>query len=85
MNETEYSSDNDKRLQEFTFLQKLKLLIKLPAFVSLCITSTIRNFGGYALGGWFQVLLVRKHKLRPVDYVGWLMVIIANDHVFWLI
>lgn len=74
MNDTEFSSESNEQIERLSVFSKILILCRLPAFVSLCITSTIRNMGGYALGAWFQVFLVRVHKLQPSQYVGWLMV-----------
>ncbi|KAL6047446.1 putative arabinose efflux permease, MFS family [Balamuthia mandrillaris] len=64
------------RGKSYSFLKRFLFLLQLPAFVGLCCAAAIRNLGGYALGGWLQVFLVRVHGLKPADFATWLIVII---------
>lgn len=51
-------------------------MARLPAFVVHCLVAAVRNAGGYSLGAWLQVFLVRRHGLTPSEFTPWLMVII---------
>ena len=59
-----------------SLLRRIYFLMHLPAYLIHCIVATIRNMGGYALGAWMQVFLVRTYGLSPSDYTIWLALII---------
>jgi len=56
--------------------KRMSFLLRLPAFMTHCMVAAVRNAGGYALGAWLQVFLVRRHGLTPSQFTPWLMVII---------
>lgn len=55
---------------------RVAFLARLPAFVTHCAVAAVRNAGGYSLGAWLQVFLVRRHGLTPSEFTPWLMVIV---------
>ena len=59
-----------------SLLRRIYFLMHLPAYLIHCVVATIRNMGGYALGAWMQVFLVRTYGLSPSDYTVWLALII---------
>lgn len=55
---------------------RLLFLANLPAYLVLCVVAAIRNCGGYAVGAWLQVYLVRTFGLTPSEFSIPLMIII---------
>lgn len=72
-------SENDSEfsyLLNLSLMRKFVFLLQLPSFVALTLSAAVRNMGGYALGGWLQVFLVRSHGLSASDFLIWLIFII---------
>lgn len=67
------------------FIRRIQFLLHLPTFICHCIVATIRNMGGYALGAWLQVFLVREYGIHASTYTPWLIVIIpVGMYYYWL-